>query len=466
MSQLADPRSSGAPSPDSDTGAGSGVVEPTLPVIRPGAGRIAALGFGTAVAMWAVAYVAFMGPGLIAGELLFGVMLIALFAGGFLAGRTGTGTDGFRVGAVAAAVNMLLVGSLFGGKDAIELGTAGMWVGGLWITSLVLAGAGGFFGARRAVPTVRSWPGVFALVAAGTVFLLLITGGLVTGLEAGLAVPDWPNSFGHNMLLYPLSEMKGGVYYEHAHRLYGMLVGLTTITLVYVVWRSDRRRWVKWIAVAALAMVCIQGLMGGLRVTGRLTLSAESSELAPSIALAIVHGVFGQVVFATLALLAAFTSTAWTTGPGPAPSAAAKGDRTTTVILVVAIVLQLVLGACYRHLQTTESQPMWALHGHLTVAALVATMALVVGLRAWGTHGESPVMRRLGLALVALTGFQIVLGIAALAAVLLRSGPRIPVYEVVLTSAHQATGALVLATGALCAVWVRRLFVPAPGSAA
>ena len=43
-----------------------------------------------------------------------------------------------------------------------------------------------------------------------TVFILLVTGGLVTGLESGLAVPDWPNSFGHNMLLYPISEMKGG----------------------------------------------------------------------------------------------------------------------------------------------------------------------------------------------------------------------------------------------------------------
>jgi cytochrome c oxidase assembly protein subunit 15 len=69
----------------------------------------------------------------------------------------------------------------------------------------------------------------------------LITGGLVTGLKAGLAVPDWPTSYGHNMLLYPLAEMSGGKYVEHAHRLYGMLVGVTAITVAVSLFFFDQR---------------------------------------------------------------------------------------------------------------------------------------------------------------------------------------------------------------------------------
>ena len=72
---------------------------------------------------------------------------------------------------------------------------------------------------------------VHANVTVAATFLLVVAGGLVTSNEAGLAVVDWPNSFGYNMFLYPLAKMTGGIYYEHAHRLYGSLVGLTTIVL-------------------------------------------------------------------------------------------------------------------------------------------------------------------------------------------------------------------------------------------
>ncbi|MFN9956993.1 MAG: COX15/CtaA family protein, partial [bacterium] len=104
---------------------------------------------------------------------------------------------------------------------------------------------------------------------------MIVLGGIVTGYEAGLAVPDWPNSFGHNMLLYPVSEMKGGIFYEHAHRLFGMLVGLSSFTLAALCWRHERRASIRWAASALLFMVCVQGLMGGLRVTGMFTLSQD-----------------------------------------------------------------------------------------------------------------------------------------------------------------------------------------------
>lgn len=443
-------------------------------------GRVPTLGFGTAVAMWVLAYLAFMGPGLLAGELIFGMMLIAIGIGGAIAGAIGGVRLAVRAGAMSALVNMLLIGSLFGRETPIVAALG--WVAGLWIVSIAVAAIGGVVGARHArgrpLPwsvTVH-WPGAFAVVALVTVFLLLITGGLVTGLEAGLAVTDWPNTFGHNMLLYPLSEMEGGVYYEHAHRLYGMLVGLTTLTLTWVTWRSDRRVSSRVLITLILVMVCVQGLMGGLRVTGHLTLSTSPEDMRPSTTLAIVHGVFGQVVFGSMALLTALLSRSWIALSAPMidggagsvrrkshPSAGT--DQALSALLVLALVVQLVLGACYRHLQD-GTQPAWALHGHLTMAAVVLALAILVGLRAWGAHGDVSILRRLGIALVVLVSIQVVLGIAALVAVLVTSEGPVRIGEVVITTAHQATGAALLGTAVLSAAWMRRLLVTETATAA
>ena len=53
----------------------------------------------------------------------------------------------------------------------------------------------------------------FTVFAAACTFLLLIAGALVTSNDAGLAVPDWPLSYGS---IAP--PMVGGIFYEHAHR--------------------------------------------------------------------------------------------------------------------------------------------------------------------------------------------------------------------------------------------------------
>ncbi|MCY3020921.1 MAG: COX15/CtaA family protein [Planctomycetota bacterium] len=119
------------------------------------------------------------------------------------------------------------------------------------------------------------WPLAFTAVAACATFLLIFVGGLVTSLRAGLDVPDWPNSFGYLMFFYPLSRMSGGIYFEHSHRLLGTLVGLTTLVLVVYTLAREERRWLRLFALVALGLVVVQGTLGGLRVTGRLTLSAS-----------------------------------------------------------------------------------------------------------------------------------------------------------------------------------------------
>lgn len=427
------------------------------------------LGFATATVMWAIGYVAFMRPGLIVGEVVFGLELLVIAAGGWVAGRRlGSIAAGVGTGLVAAIVNLLIVGSL------VRSGGAGLaaWIGGLFAASAGLGAIGAAIGRRgfdagspwRATPT-----GFFSLVAAATVFVLIVTGGLVTGMEAGLAVPDWPNSFGHNMLLYPLSEMTGGIFYEHAHRLYGMLVGVTALTLLVMVFRHDRRGWVRGLAIAIFVMVCVQGLMGGLRVTGHLT--GSQTDVRPSTGLAIAHGMFGQLTFAAFVVLALVSGRWWrdaATAPVERPEAG--GDRTWSLLLVGSLVLQLFLGACYRHLATPPldgapkpEPPAWAMHGHLTFSVVVLIVALVAGLRAKARREAGvPIVPGLGRAVNAIVGIQFTLGIVAFVTTIIRKTAEIPVWELVPTSAHQANGALLLAASAAMLFAVHRFERPAP----
>ena len=84
-----------------------------------------------------------------------------------------------------------------------------------------------------------------ALIVAWSIFPLIFIGGLVTSKDAGLSVPDWPNSYGYNMFAFPPSLWTGNIFYEHTHRLYASFVGLLTIVLAAWAWFGDRRKWVR-----------------------------------------------------------------------------------------------------------------------------------------------------------------------------------------------------------------------------
>src|SRR5262245_5747463 len=99
---------------------------------------------------------------------------------------------------------------------------------------------------------VSVWPHRLAVVLACATLPLLFIGGLVTSKGAGLAVPDWPTTFGYNMFLYPWSKMVGNIFYEHSHRLIASGVGLLTIALAWVFWFQEPRRWVRRLGLAAL----------------------------------------------------------------------------------------------------------------------------------------------------------------------------------------------------------------------
>jgi heme A synthase len=139
----------------------------------------------------------------------------------------------------------------------------------------------------------------YAVVAAASVSLLICSGGLVTSHEAGMAVPDWPNTFGYNMFLFPISRWMGGVFFEHTHRLIASTVGLLTVILCIALFVIESRRWVKTLGLIAVAAVIVQGILGGLRVT-------ENNAV-----LGLFHGCLAQSFFALMATIALVTSRFW-----------------------------------------------------------------------------------------------------------------------------------------------------------
>src|SRR5437899_10355218 len=104
----------------------------------------------------------------------------------------------------------------------------------------------------------------FALFTAICTAFLIFVGGLVTSTESGLSVPDWPTTYGWNMFAFPFSKWVGGIFFEHSHRLVASFVGFLTVVLTFWTWFGERRSWVRWVAVAALAAAILQGVLGGL----------------------------------------------------------------------------------------------------------------------------------------------------------------------------------------------------------
>jgi cytochrome c oxidase assembly protein subunit 15 len=469
----------------------SKVLTPTvlLGILRVGAALVLAitwrirtvhlaLGFATTVLMWAVGYLAMLAPGMWIGEALFSVTLCIPVAFGWIARRGGASPA--KVGLVSALANLLVIGAFLRDEQQGSALTPVLYVVGLFAVSTALAAFGGFLASHFARHLSRKFAqpialpstvGLLAIVAAVAVFLLLVTGGLVTSLESGLAVPDWPNSFGHNMLLYPISQMKGGIYYEHAHRLFGMLVGVTALVMLGVVWREDSRRLVRMLAIAFIVIVCAQGLLGGLRVTGNITSATSGTELRPSTLLAIVHGMFGQIVFATACVIACIASTSWKSTTPAVAVADAGRVRALPIMLLCALLVQLFLGASYRHLQVPPhdglpaQHPSWPIWCHIAGAIVVLVLAVITGALAGSRARNIKPVRILGKGLVHAVGLQVALGVGALVVVLIRVDEKIPGYEVLVTSAHQAIGALLLAMTAMLAALSLR-FVAEPASAA
>src|SRR5260370_14675552 len=123
------------------------------------------------------------------------------------------------------------------------------------------------FDVSSRVRASTKWLNRFAWLTCVATLLRICSGGMVTSKNVGLAVPDWPTTFGYNMFLFPISKCVGRILFEHTHRLMGSLVGFLTIILAVWLWLREDRRWVRSLGVIAVVGVILQGILGGLRVT-------------------------------------------------------------------------------------------------------------------------------------------------------------------------------------------------------
>src|SRR5436853_6454321 len=190
--------------------------------------------------------------------------------------------------------------------------------------------------------TNNVWLHRFAwLLAVATLFLVAL-GGVVTTKGVGMAVPDWPTTYGANMFLFPYSKWVGGVFYEHSHRLVASLVGMLTTVLAVWLWLAESRRWLRWLGVIAFFGVVFQGILGGLRVVfDKYGLGTE---------LGIFHATLAQLFFLLVCSIACFTSRWWTNVSSlELESATALNLRRFFTATTVLILVQLILGATMRH---------------------------------------------------------------------------------------------------------------------
>lgn len=183
---------------------------------------------------------------------------------------------------------------------------------------------------RRAARASRRWLGLFAKLTAASTLFLIFAGGMVTSTGSGLAVPDWPLSYG--MIMPP---MVGGIFYEHGHRMVASFVGF--LTLVQAIWLflQEARPRVRTLGAVALVAVITQGLLGGLTVIYLLP-----------IAVSVSHACLAQAFFGLTVVLANLLDPGWEHRPP------AKDSRLWRVpaAAAAAVYLQLIIGALMRHM--------------------------------------------------------------------------------------------------------------------
>ncbi|HSB11051.1 MAG TPA: COX15/CtaA family protein [Blastocatellia bacterium] len=276
----------------------------------------------------------------------------------------------------------------------------------------------------------RSNPGLhwFAILLSCMTVALLVAGALVTSNEAGDSVPDWPLSFGR--WLIKSNNFIANVRYEYSHRFVAGIVGVATLLFALWTYRSERRSWMRKLGLIALGGVLFQAGIGGLRV-----LFPEHKAL-----IAVPHALVAQSFFGVIVAMAVFTSRSWFEDRRPAPDLGSPGLRKLATVSVAAVLIQLVMGAGFRH-------GAFGIIPHIAGAVVVTVLIVSTSVNALRRHGGDRYLRRPATLAIALLVIQIGLGIAAYFARLAAVDDPQPLEPMIsLTVAHLVVGALTLAT--------------------
>ncbi len=374
--------------------------------------------------------------------------------------------SGMLMGALSSVIGLLILGSKLvqpaegGGTAAGDTVPNAPWIALGFIASGSILGWAGAEISRVVRCGCDCGAGTSFGMAKATIRIaapLMFVGGLVTSTDSGMAVPDWPNTFGTNMFLYPLGprvqpaigEEYTAIYLEHAHRLFGALTGLSALALAIWVLARERRRWVKVLTSIVFLLVVAQGLLGAMRVI-------ENARL-----LALFHGVSAQVIFASFCVICGALSRSFQ-DPAAVPAIANhRRIRALTGAAVHASIVQLFFGALYRHFRDGPggSHPLWT---HVGFSVVVLVLGVIGGSMASGIaqeHRSHPLVKslhRAGRIAVILVGVQFLLGWMTL----FMGGREVQApteWQALLRTAHQANGALMLAAFTFTAVYARRL---------
>jgi cytochrome c oxidase assembly protein subunit 15 len=184
----------------------------------------------------------------------------------------------------------------------------------------------------------------YAFITAVCTFVLLLAGALVTSTGSSLAVPDWPLSFGK---FFP--EMRGGVLFEHGHRMVAGTVALLMTGLAITTQLVEKRSWVKKLAWSALGAVLLQAVLGGITVL--LHLPTQVS---------VAHAGLAQIFFCLIISLTLVTSKSWVDGEGQ-PITRSGSFHTIATIVTGLIYCQILVGAVTRHSGFGLAIPDWPL---------------------------------------------------------------------------------------------------------
>lgn len=308
----------------------------------------------------------------------------------------------------------------------------------------------------------------YALFLVASILILIFIGGQVKSTESGLSVPDWPNTYGHFMFSFPWEKMVGGIFWEHLHRQVASIIGLLTFVLTIWVYRVDRRKWVKHLALAASVAVLVQGILGGLTVWYLLPAWLSSS-----------HGTLAQLYLCMVVTIALVTSPRWPELPSRGSDPASRSLRSVILATSLVIFVQLLIGAVMRHTESGLAVPDyptmfgqwlppmneeqlaaanlelrrnnllpvdgWQMFSHLLHrfwAMVVCAMAIYTAVRVFRDHRDNRSLVKPVYLLLALLTVQVTLGILTI----------FTEKQFTITSLHVVTGAATLATSVVLTI--------------